>query len=112
MLHNRGRRGGIRPWLLMLPVLCGLMLALGWGYHVLLGGEAMAVDLVIYTAIMILGFWAPGCFSGPFQGIKWVIPILVVVVLAGLIGVFTLWPPDNILFVDLSGANTWAQIPC
>ena len=27
VLLNRGRPGGIRPWLLMLPVLCGLMLA-------------------------------------------------------------------------------------
>lgn len=112
LLLNRGRPGGVRPWLLVLPILCALMLALGYGYHIVLGGESVAVDLAIYIGLMILGFFLPTCFSGPFHGIKWMVPVAVTIVLAVLIGVFTLWPPDHILFADLSGAKTWVQIPC
>ena len=62
----------------------------------------------VFFAVMVIfiaGFSAAFGQENSLTGV-------VVVVLAGLIGVFTLWPPDNILFVDLSGANTWAQIPC
>ena len=34
---NRGRPGGIRPWLLALPIMSGLMLLLGYLYHIVLG---------------------------------------------------------------------------
>lgn len=109
---NRGRPGGIRPWLLTLPLLCAVMLVLGYGYHVLLGGEAMWVDIAIYVVVMALGFWLPTRFSGPFSGVKWALPAVAVIVLGILIGVFTLWPPEHILFIDLSGANTWSQLTC
>ena len=45
LILNRDRPGGMRPWLLVLPGLCALMLILGWVYHVTLGGETMWVDL-------------------------------------------------------------------
>lgn len=109
---NRGRPGGIRPWLLALPLMCLLMLLLGYLYHITLGGEAMWVDLVIYVLAMVLGFWLPTQFSGPFQGIKWMLPVAAVLVLGVLIALFTLWPPAHILFVDLSSASAWFQIPC
>ena len=35
-----------------------------------------------------------------------------VMFLAGLLVLFTFLPPDHILFLDLSGARTWATIPC
>ena len=54
---NRGRPGGIRPWLLALPIMSGLMLLLGYLYHIVLGGEAMAVDIAIFVAVMVFGFW-------------------------------------------------------
>lgn len=109
---NRGRPGGIRPWLLALPLMCLLMLLLGYLYHIVLGGEAMWVDLAIYLLVMALGFWLPTQCSGPFQGIKWMLPVAIVLVLGILIGLFTLWPPEHILFVDLSSASAWFQIPC
>ena len=109
---NRGRPGGVRPWMMTLPLMCLLMLLLGYLYHITLSGEAMWVDLAIYILVMALGFWVPLQFSGPFQGIKWLLPVAAVIVLGVCIGVFTLWPPEHILFVDLSSASAWFQIPC
>ncbi len=109
---NRGRPGGIRPWLLVLPGLCALMLLLGYLYHITLSGEAMWVDFAIYVLVMGLGFWLPTQFSGPFQGVKWMLPFALTVIVGAMIAVFTLAPPDHILFVDLSSASAWFQIPC
>ena len=111
-LLNRGRPGGIRPWLLLLPLLAGLMLALGWLYHITLGGEAMWVDLAIYALVMVLGFWLPTRFSGPFTGARWALPALCALLLAGLILWFTLWPPELLLFRDLSATGSWLPLPC
>lgn len=109
---NRGRPGGVRPWLLALPLQLGLMLALGYGYHILLGGKAMWVDIAIYIVVIALGFWLPNCFSGPFRGFLWALPVALTVLLGMLIALFTLWPPDQILFADLSSAGAWYQIIC
>ena len=111
LLLNRGRPGGKRPWLLILPLLCAGMLALGYGYHVLLQGEELAVDIAIYVLLMAVGFWLPARFSGPFEGVIWMLPVVLTAILGGLIGVFTLWPPENILFTDLSAVRTWLTIP-
>ena len=48
LVLNRDRPGGTRPWLLVLPLLCALMLALGWVYHVMLGGEAIWISPSIF----------------------------------------------------------------
>ena len=97
LLLSRDRPRGTRPWLLVLPMLCVLTLALGWVYHVTLGGEAMWVDIVLYALVMLLGFWLATRFSGPFQGIKWLLPVLAAAGLALLIGWFTLYPPEALL---------------
>lgn len=112
LILNRGRPGGARPWLLTLPLLCLLMLVLGWIYHITLGGEAMWVDIVLYAAVMLLGFWLPTRFSGPFEGVKWVLPILAAAILAILIGWFTLYPPEGLLFRDLAATGSWLPLPC
>ena len=109
---NQGRPGGVRPWLLVLLLLCALMLALGWAYHVLLGGEAMWVDIALYALVMALGFWLATRFSGPFKGVKWVLPILAAIALALLIGWFTLYPPEGLLFRDLAAVGSWLPLPC
>lgn len=109
---NLGRPGGIRPWLLTLPLLCALMLVLGWLYHVSLGGEAMWVDLLLYLLLLVLGFWIPTRFSGPFQGARWLLPAAITVLLGGSIVWFTLWPPELLLFRDLSAVGSWLPLPC
>ena len=108
---TRGRPGAIRPWLLVLPLMCALMLVLGFGYHILLGGEALWVDVLIYILVMGLGFWLPTRFSGPFRGPLWTLPFFGVILLGILLGVFTLYPPQSILFANLQAAN-WFLLPC
>ena len=112
LILNRDRPGGIRPSLLMLPLMCVLMLALGWAYHITLGGEAMWVDIAIFILVMTLGFWLATRFSGPFKGVKWVLPIAIAIALALLIGWFTLYPPEGLLFRDLSAVGSWLPLPC
>ncbi len=112
LILNRDRPTGVRPWLLVLPPLCALILGLGWVYHVMLGGETMWVDIVLYVLVMTLGFWLASRFSGPFQGVKWLLPVLAVLALAGLIGGFTLYPPQGLLFRDLSAVGSWLPLPC
>ena len=109
---NRGRPGGIRPWLLVLPPLCALTLVLGWVYNVTLGGEALWVNVAIYVLVMTLGFWLATRFSGPFNGVKWTLPIAAVIALALMIGWFTLYPPELLLFRDLAAVGSWLPLPC
>ena len=108
---NRGRPGGLRPWLLTLPLLCLVLLGLGFLYHVLLHGGSLWVSVAIYLLTMALGFWLPTRFSGPFSGVRWHLPAALVVVLGILIALFTLWPPESLLFVDRSVGN-WFLLPC
>jgi hypothetical protein len=110
LLLNRGRPGGIRPWLLVLPIISTGMLLLGYGYHILLGGEAVAVDIGIYIAMMALGFWLPTRFSGPFSGGKWTLPLVLTVGLGLLVVLFTVEPPEGLLFADLSQASAWLRL--
>ena len=112
LVLNRDRPGGMRPWLLVLPLLCTLLLGLGWVYNVMLGGEAMWVNIAIFVLVMTLGFWLATRFSGPFPGVKWLLPIAAVIVLALLIGWFTLYPPEGLLFRDLSAVGSWLPLPC
>ena len=113
LLLTRGGEPGTRtPWMLTAPLLCAVMLALGWIYYITLGGEAMWVDLVLYALIMALGFWLPTRFSGPFPAPLWLLPGAAAAVLGILFGLFTLWPPQHIVFSDLSALQTWYQIPC
>ena len=106
------RPGAIRPFFLALPLMCLMMLVLGYLYHISLGGEALWVDLLIYVAVIAFGFWLPLQFSGPFSSPRWVIPILLTVLLILLVGLFTLWPPQTLLFADLSSAGAWFPLPC
>lgn len=112
LILNQGRPGGIRPWLLVLPPMCALLLALGWVYNVTLGGEGLWVNIAIYVLVMTLGFWLATRFSGPFKGVKWALPIAAVVALALMIGWFTLYPPELLLFRDLAAVGSWLPLPC
>lgn len=96
-----GRPGAIRPWLLVLPLLCAAMLAVGWVYHVSLRGDAMWVDILLYVLLIGLGFWLSSRFSGPFVGVSWWIPAMLCVGLGLLILLFTAHPPAHPLFHEL-----------
>ena len=109
---NRGRPGGMRPWCLTLVLICALMLLLGFGYHVLLEGRALWADIALYVLLMVLGFWLPTRFAGPFDGPRWLIPCLLAAALAAATFLFTLWPPRLILFADLSPTGAWLTLPC
>lgn len=108
----RGKsREGVGAHSLSLLLCCGLMLLVGWLYHIVLGGEALWFDVCLYVLLMALGFLLPSFLPKAVEGRRGLL-MLLVVALAAAILLFTFLPPDCILFTDLSGANTWSQIPC
>lgn len=114
LLLNRGGRGtGRTPWLLGIAVVCAIMLGVGYLYHVSLRGESLAVDLVLYFALLALGFLLPRAL---WPLCEWPGTDKAAVALAALLGAlivwFTFFPPDAALFADLSGAvRTFLTIP-
>lgn len=108
----RGRPTGSRPWLLTLCGMCGFMLLLGYWYHILLGGTSLVFDIGLFILLMGLGFLIPSWFSGPFRSWKWEIPLIAIAALGGMLVLFTFFPPQGMLFTDLSGANTWYLPNC
>lgn len=112
ILLNRGRPGGIYPWLLNLPVLYAVLLGTGYLYHIPLSGEAMWVDITIFVVVMVLGFWLPTLSSQPFGTPKKAVSLLITLVLILMTAFFTLYPPQCILFADLSAAGAWLPLPC
>ena len=97
-----GRPGGLRPWLLSLVVMTAVMLAVAYVYHIILGCDALWFDLILYALVMILGFWLPTRFSGPFDGTLWTAAAVAGVALVVLSFWFTFHPPETRLFADLS----------
>ena len=112
LVLNRDRPTGMRPWLLALLGMSAAMLAAGYFWHITLGGEAVWADIGLYVLLLAFGFWIPSRFSGPFRGVKWILPVLGTAALIALTAVFALYPPDGLLFVDLSGADVWSRLPC
>ena len=85
------------------------MLAVGYVYHIVLGGDTMIFDIGLYVVLMALGFWLPGRLKSAGGRST---PVFFLTVLLGVaIILFTFLPPDRILFADLSGVNTWYTIP-
>lgn len=100
-------------WALGMLAASGGMLLLGWLYHIVLGGETMAIDVAIYVAMMAVGFRLPFVLEEKKkgEGKSSGLPVLLVVALGAAIVLFTFLPPDHVLFADLSGTNTWTTIP-
>jgi hypothetical protein len=119
LMLNRGKPRGRRPWLMLLPILCAVMLWVGYVYHIRLGGTNMAVDIGIYLLLMLVGFWFPPQFSaekagnrGKIQAILGSIGVLFTFLFGVLLLLFTFWPPEGPLFADLSAAQSWLPRPC
>ncbi|OUO39482.1 DUF6512 family protein [Flavonifractor sp. An306] len=100
---------GQRAASLLLAV--GVMLALGWLYHIPLGGEALLVDIALYVLSMGIAFFPPGFLPGDIWSKQKELFLLLVAALGAVILVFTFLPPAGLLFTDLSGANTWSSYP-
>ena len=93
--------------------LCAVMLAASYVYHILLLGEAPAVDVALYVLLMAAGFLLlPGLFQAAAgrRGLREAVT-LAFLTLGALLVLFTFLPPDQVLFADLSGVNTFATIP-
>ncbi len=104
---GRGSRG---CWFFTLLLISVAMLAVGYVYHISLGGDSVAFDIGLYVILMALGFWLPEHLKVSNGRSS---PVFFLAVLLGaVIVLFTFLPPDYILFADLSGVNTWYTIPC
>ena len=111
---GRGGNGlGRAPWLLSLIVACAVTLCLGYVYHIILRGEAVLVDLILYLFTLALGFLLPKtlwplCGQPGAGKAAWALTAL----LGALIVWFTFFPPDAALFADLEDAvRTFLTIP-
>ncbi len=109
---TRRRKDAWGAHLLALLIISGLMLLLGWGYHILLGMEGLKFDVASYVVVMAVGFLLAGKL--PAKGIWKKLSCLfgfITFALAVALLLFTFLPPDCCLFMDLSGAATWTTIP-
>lgn len=111
-LSRGGDRGTLAPRLLSLLLSGAAMLGVGYGYHILLGGESLAFDIVLYVLAMALCFLLPGAFRKPFSAGRRELIVLITAAVGAAILLFTFLPPALLLFTDLSGANTWSRLPC
>lgn len=106
LICNRKELSAIGSWLLALPIMCCCMLIIGYVYHVVFGLHALWFDLLLFCLIMAFGFWFPSQYSVPFQSPLWYFVILLVLLFALFMIVFTFSPPEFILFQNLSHPNS------
>lgn len=100
-----------RLWGLLIGIV--LMLFAGYVYHVLLGGSAMWVDIVIYCVTMLIAFLAvPRLFRGREcpKACRYAADAAVLIFGFCLI-LFTFRPPANILFQELEPAGRFFPLP-
>ncbi len=113
-VFTTGKDGGDRrgSWYLSILITFAAMLAVGYGYYVVLGGETPGAGVVIYVLLMALAFVLGRVLDRPevqkrSELLRWCILLLWAMIL-----LFTFLPPENILFADLTGAHMWYQLPC
>lgn len=112
-LNRGGSAAGRAPWLASMLIVCAAMLGAGWLYHVVLRGENMVFDLMLYALLMIAGFVLPRVLW-PLGQQKWAEKLVsgLTLLLGLLIIWFTFFPPAGTLFADLSGTlRTFLTIP-
>lgn len=113
VLTRKGEKGDKGPWALAILISSLGMLAIGYVYHIIMGGDSLVVDIIIYVVMMALAFvLATGALDRPAIRGKSDLLVLLVIALGCVMVLFTFLPPDMALFADFSGANTWARIPC
>lgn len=102
-------RPGARAFSLLLGT--AAMLAVGWLYHIPLGGESLLFDIVLYILAMGICLLLPYFLGGAFWQKQQGLFLLLGAALGAALLVFTFLPPAGILFTDLSGVNTWSTYP-
>ncbi len=112
VLARGGEKGSKGPWALSILIAGAGMLGVGYLYHIILGGESPAFDIVLYVLMMALAFVLAGVLDRPTVRAKSDLLVLLVLALGCAILLFTFLPPHATIFADLSGANTWVRIPC
>lgn len=111
LILNRRKGESIVPALLSLLIICAIMLLASYLYYIVWFGDNNAFGPVSFVLIMVIGFTLPSMIWR-VAVMRWsdlVYPA--VIILAAAIVLFTFLPPDHVLFIDLSGANTWEVIP-
>ncbi len=96
--------------LLAILIVCASMLLSGWIYHVVLGGKALFVDILIYGVCITAYFF----LSERIRISRRWLPLLsgVTLLLMVLIFAFTAAPPHGVLFNDPNLADAWVVLPC
>ena len=102
--------GNLAAWLAALLTICGLMLAVGWAAHVMLGIGSLAFDVALYFILLALGFWLASRWQAVTGHGKIWFGLTALLLLA--IWWFTFSPPDTALFADPALADAWYQLPC
>lgn len=102
LTHGRGL-DGLAPWLLTLPIIASAMLFVGYIYHISLQGSWVGFDLILYGVLIVAGFVLAYRLAPLTQrpGIP-LLCLVVALVLGWLMIWFTFFPPDEMLFLDLS----------
>ena len=99
--------------LLVIPPVCLLMLLIAWVYHIPLRGDSLLFDLILYAVMMAMGFLLPRWLwpIGDWPGLPTTASALMIL-LAVLLVLFTFFPPNRILFADLTeDVRTFLTIP-
>ena len=110
LLLTRGKRERLGNYALVLLLDSAALLGIGWFYHVVLGGDALFFDVALYVLLMAAFFLVPPCLEDLPPRLRH-LSMGLVAVLGVLLLLFTLLPPDHILFADLSAGPAWAPIP-
>lgn len=113
LILTKGSPSARTARLLSLLLACGLMLGAAWLYHIPFRGESLVFDIALYVAAMALGFVLPRVLwpLGEWPGVTAVVYFLTILLGVMLVW-FTFFPPEGVLFADLSGAvRTFLTIP-
>lgn len=100
------RSGG----LLTIVLCCAGMLLAGWLYHIVLGGSALWVDLLIYG--VCIWVYYPLSAAAWVQKVPAALSRFLILLLILLIVLFTLNPPHGALFSDPTLLMVWAARVC
>lgn len=100
------RAGGLTAILLC----CAGMLVAAWSYHVVLGGQVMAVDLALFVLSIAAYFPLRRWLPVPRSSLSLLAGLYILAV--GVLLAFTLTPPRGTLFNDPSLADAWVHLSC